>query len=379
MSDRVRVAVVTAPVAHYRVDFYRRLARLSDLQVTIFAQESLPQTNIKFANEELACSVNEVPFYSLTRPRIFWQKLPFRHLCQQFDVVVIYGNPRFLSSLLLGTLLRFIGKPVIIWGQMHTAGAGRLPEMLRLAWWRLFKSILVYTEDEARSLRNKWKGKAVNSINNGLNLAAIDDAVSAWPSERLARWKRCQGIEDRRLILSVARIVAKNRFDLMIAALPELLSHFPDLLWIVIGDGPQRAQWWSQARAANVCHHMKWIGETYSERDLAPWFLSSEVLVHPGAIGLSMFHAFAYSLPVITHGNAKNQMPEFSALKDGLNSLTFIEGDVRSLNRCLRTLIGNSRLRHRLGENARGIVAHHYNTEIMAERFADAVRLAAAI
>ena len=114
----------------------------------------------------------------------------------------------------------------------------------------------------------------------------------------------------------------------------------------------------------------------YEEERLAPWFLTSELFVYPGAIGLSLLHAFGYGLPVITHDNLHHQMPEIAALESGRNGLLYREGDAADLARQIRRAGTDESWRRLLAHEARRTVAEVYTLDAMVARFVAAVRCA---
>jgi glycosyltransferase involved in cell wall biosynthesis len=249
---------------------------------------------------------------------------------------------------------------------------------VRLAWWRTFDHLLVYTDAEADSLHARGFTQDVTGLNNGLDQRAVERAAGAWPAARLDAWQQEQGIAGHTPILSVARLAAKNRFDLVVRALPALIGHFPGLLWCVVGGGAEEANLRALAASLGVGDHIRWVGPEYAEERLAPWFLSSHFLVFPGSIGLSLLHAFGYGLPVVTHANAANQGPEFAALAHGINGLTFPEGNLATLTDCMALLLSQPEAAQQMGRNGLEVARTRYNVDVMVERFSAALRRALA-
>jgi glycosyltransferase involved in cell wall biosynthesis len=246
---------------------------------------------------------------------------------------------------------------------------------LRLRWWRVFDYILVYTDEEARFLSKSGFGnKTVVGINNGLDQTKIEAVKSYWGPDQLPEWQQQQGITEQTILLSSARLESKNRFDLVIQALPGLIQQFPNLLWCVIGDGRLRYNLEELAAEMGVNDHIRWLGAMYDEEMVAPWFLSSQLLIHPGAIGLTLLHAFGYGLPVVTHNNLKNQMPEIVAFEEGINGLLFEEANVDSLCQQIERLLTDESARQQFGENALQVARTSYNSQVMTERFVQIVK-----
>ena len=365
----LRVAVVTNLIPGYRRDLYRRLVADPRLDLHVFCQHSVPGLNLVTANGQFPGNVSEVPFWSLERDRLGWQWLPLRRLLA-FHVIFIQGNPRILSNVALSFLLKGLGKSVVIWGQAHTGGGARVTEHLRLLWWRAFPRLFVYNDFEVAYLQSRgFSGHRIVGMNNGLDQEEIERAASAWGPSALMHWQRTQGLAGRPIVLSVARLDRKNRFDLFLEALPELLTVIPELLWCVIGDGPERDSLERRTRELGLIGGVRWLGAIYREDELAPWFLTARCLVHPGAIGLSLLHAFGYGLPVVTHNRLEGHMPEIHALIDGRNGLLYRDGDRRDLIEKVKTLVGRKPDGFDFGAEAKSTARERFNTRIMAERF----------
>ena len=376
VNEVKRVAIITNVIANYREDFYRRILADQSMAITVFCQDAITGMNLKTVHEKFAKNVKLIKSIGLAKEKIAWQFLPFLDLYKNHDILFFYGNPRVLSNVIYSVLFKMLGKKVIIWGQAHTAGANPIMEKIRLAWWRFFDYLFLYTDKEIEYLQNKgFKAQKMLGMNNGLNQDEIDHAKAQWPAERLAEWKKQQGIEKNTLLLSCARLEPKNQFELMIPALAKLCETNPKILWCVIGQGQQEAALRNAVNQAGLDDHVLWLGAIYDENELAPWFISSTLLIHPGAIGLRLLHAFGYALPVITHNDMANQMPEMAAFEDDINGVLFVNKDASSLFQTIHQQLSDEYKRQQLSQAAYQTAKKRFNTTIMAHRFLDMAML----
>lgn len=368
--NKIRVAVITNVIPNYREDFFRRVFADDVTETTVFCQETIPGMNLEIVNGKFPNNVVEVRHWGLAKEKLSWQRLPVRRLWTKYDVCVFIGNPRVISTVLWATIFHLLRKPVVIWGQVHTAGAAGITTGIRLRWWRLFDYFFVYTDAEVAELKGHgFNEKTIVAMNNGLDQRVIEDAKSPWSSARLADWKQEKGLVDKVVLLSCSRLEPKNRLDLVIRALPELKSMYPNIVWCVVGDGVAKDELQTLGEQLGVTSEIRWIGALYDETQLAPWFLSANLFVHPGAIGLSLLHAFGYGVPVVTHNTRIHHMPEISALVDGENGKMFREGDAGDFTAVVKGLIDDREKREQLGCNALSCARERFNTAIMAQRF----------
>ena len=110
--------------------------------------------------------------------------------------------------------------------------------------------------------------------------------------------------------------------------------------------------------------------------ELAPWFLSANLFVYPGAIGLSILHAFSYGLPVVTHANAANQMPEFEAMEDGKTGLVFKENDISDMVDKIVYLLDNKDKLAGMGQYAQELAFERYSMDNMINNYCAAIEAA---
>jgi glycosyltransferase involved in cell wall biosynthesis len=242
----------------------------------------------------------------------------------------------------------------------------------------MFKHIFLYTDDEVRRLRKSGFAKHVlTGMNNGLDQKQIDQAIAAWDGGRLDAWRAAHDLRDRTVLLSCTRLDPKNKFDLLLHALPAIARDIPNVTWCIVGGGPERERLAAAARDAGLADRVRFVGELYDENELAPWFLSSEILVHPGAIGLTLLHAFGYGLPVVTHGSAERHGPEFGAFEENLAGRTFREDDSGSLAETITALLQDAPARSAMKRHVQDLARQHYNVDVMVERFVQSAKIAA--
>jgi glycosyltransferase involved in cell wall biosynthesis len=130
-------------------------------------------------------------------------------------------------------------------------------------------------------------------------------------------------------VACTTRLIALRRLDLLIDALALLAGRGVRANLLLVGDGPERARLEAHARARGVRTHFE--GACYDEGRIAELVMASNVVVAPGKVGLTAMHAMAYGVPVVTHGDADDQMPEWEAVVPGSTGSLFAKGDVESL------------------------------------------------
>lgn len=260
------------------------------------------------------------------------------------DVLVYNSNPRFISNRALVNQAKKRGMRLIAWNHANSSTSSGIKSWLRK---KITASkaddLLLYTSDEVTPmLEEGWERENLYYLNNTINEKEIFECLTSFSNEesvksakksaRILAFKKEHSLEDKKVFLFCGRLTEKSELNLLIEALGKCTAkERDDLLFIIIGDGQQLGAYKQQAEDCGLTKNFLWLGSIYEEVKLAPWFLSADYFIYPGAIGLSVNHAMSYGLPVITHNNRQKQMPEFSYIKDGANGLLYEYQSIESL------------------------------------------------
>jgi glycosyltransferase involved in cell wall biosynthesis len=373
--------IISQPVIpHYRVPLFAGLAVQPDIKLQVLASPEFPHS---------PRSVSALPDWAHTSHRclsladqLFWQsgfQLPPG--CGPGDVLVVPGNPRILSNLRLLWQARRLGMGVVWWGHWWSPTSVRWQAKLREWLARRADVVLVYTEEERRMIQQRGEpGAHIMAAGNALSTDEVDRQLQRWDQPAITRFREQAAIGER-LLLFCGRLRARPPTELHLAlhALRELRTFDASYGLAVIGSGDDGERLRRIAAELGVADGVRWLGELYDEAALAPWFLSARCLVYPGAIGLTVLHAFAYGLPVVTHADRRLHSPEFSALTDGRNGLLFAPGDTADLCAKVRLVCEQPELRAQLSAGAFRTVRTDYSISAMIERCHAAVGVASRI
>lgn len=364
-----KIAVITNIIPEYRRGFIESLSSFSKLPPIFFCQSKLQGVNHNVILEsEFPGLIKHVKYLSLGNNKLTWQFIPFFHLLVNFDVFIFTGNPRVLSSVALSVIARLLGKKIIVWGHVRSAGSNGFSRRLRLYWWSIFHTALTYTEQEVLELKVLgYQGKII-SINNGVDYHSIIKNFSAIgltvnPVKRLGACK----------IITCCRLIEKNKIGELINALADVVTEYEGLSCDIVGDGPLYPFLTKKVKQLGLDNIITFHGAVYDESQLAHLFNSSSFMVHPGAIGLSAMHSLCYSVPIVTHDNPEEHMPEFSVLCDSENSIIY--SSKTCLKDVLRKILSIDQTKYiQLVSNSSKIVKERYNSRIMAQRFMESTK-----
>jgi len=182
------------------------------------------------------------------------------------------------------------------------------------------------------------------------------------------------GTRDRgRIILTVGGLVARKGHDMVIRALPRLRQTVPDVMYLIVGDGPYRTQLETLAVALGVQDHVIFVGKVPGEY-LPDIYALSDVFVMPSreqlnvcdveGFGIVFLEANACGKPVV--GGRSGGIPD--AIIDGVTGLLVNPHDPEDIANALARLLTDGDLAVRIGRQGRLRVASDFNWARLGRR-----------
>ncbi len=196
---------------------------------------------------------------------------------------------------------------------------------------------------------------------------ALDPEFEVIPANAPPR-KLPHGYPEGRVILTVGRWVATERYkgmDTLITALPRLLTRWPELQLLAVGDGDDRAWLEDLAEQNGVNLHVHFLsGLSFAE--LSACYETCEMFALPSraeGFGLVYLEAMAYGKPVI--GGAHGGAPE--VIEDGVTGFLVPHGDAVQLATSIETLLSDPALAQKMGGRGRQRVEREFRFSVFAK------------
>ena len=172
------------------------------------------------------------------------------------------------------------------------------------------------------------------------------------------------------VLLTVARLVRRKGIADVLDALPPLVRALPGLVYVVVGDGPERRALLARAERLGIAANVRFVG-AQAEAALAAWYAAADVFVMTPrtlppdveGFGLVYLEAGAAGLPVV----ATRSGGVSDVVVDDETGLLVAEGDIPALTDALRRLLTRPDLRAQLGAAGRA-QAHRLTWDATADR-----------
>ena len=204
-------------------------------------------------------------------------------------------------------------------------------------------------------------------------VAALDlgtDPVHFNPSRDTGALRRRWGVGDAPIMLTVARLVPHKGQDMGIRALATLARDFPQLRYIMVGEGHDELRLRELARELGVSDKVGFVGPMRDD-ELPEAYATSTIYLGASRVdreinvegfGISFLEAGASGVPSIAGDSGGVR----SAVRDGETGIVVSPTDVDAIADAIRSLLVNAERRKQMGRAARHAVETHYNWERVA-------------
>ncbi|MCL2700457.1 MAG: glycosyltransferase family 4 protein [Phycisphaerae bacterium] len=373
---------------HYRLGLYELLYNSPKFDYSFFVGQKGGEKK-----EETLHLPDETPFPVQYRRMWSFQPLKKKNpmyfqpgeiaaaLGRKYNVLILNADYHVVSYLLASILGRLCGKKIIHWG--HAVPRKGPEKEGSFRWWfrklanRLAHAFLLYGNREYNLYAERGVDmKRYFPVNNALDTRPVQALIDALSPQELETFQKEKGLFGRRVLIYTGRLIKEKQVDLGVAAMPRILAKIPNATLLLIGDGPEMDNLKAQARQLQVEDAVIFAGGVYDDATLTKYYLSSEVAVSPGYIGLMINHAFMYGLPALTHDNYWIHAPEVIMLQPGETGAFFKENNAEDLADKAIELLGNPEKLAKMRDNCRRLIATEYNERYMADRFDKAVEYA---
>lgn len=169
-----------------------------------------------------------------------------------------------------------------------------------------------------------------------------------------------------RLLLSVSRLITTKGVDLNLYALKKIIAKYDNLLYLIIGDGPDHQELECLVNDLGLEGHVKFIGQQPHNR-VMEYMSICEIFTMPSwqeTFGLVYVEAMAQGKPII---GCQGQGVD-GIVKDGETGILVKPKDVDSLVKALDFLLSHPSEAQDIGKRARDLVLKNYTWEKNAKK-----------
>lgn len=278
------------------------------------------------------------------------------------------------ADTLAGLAARLARVPALVTtvtGAYHLpVGLKGLPKLLRLAksrtfrlTYRLFDRVLACSQYVADDLRTrpglKVPVQKIQVVPNAVDPERVHRAARAASPDVDTRW-----VQGSPVVATVANFHPIKGHATLVRAMPRIAARFPDVRFVLAGDGPTREEIERQVEAAGLAPRVAFAGRV-------PWgpalMAAADVVVVPSfseGLPLTVLEALVLGRPVVA--SRAGGIPE--ALADGEAGWLVPAGDAAALAHAVVEAVTQAAEAHRRAARGVAIVRERFSTAVVVPR-----------
>lgn len=186
------------------------------------------------------------------------------------------------------------------------------------------------------------------------------------PGEARMRPEIQRALKGKQFILTVGRLVERKGQDIVIKALARVREYVPNLVYVIVGDGPDRKRLQMLTQEHELNDMVLFVGRVPDE-ELVHYYRGCDVFIMPSRAdeargdveGLPQVYLQANACGRPAVGGRSGGVEE--AILDGVTGLVVDPTDVEEVTRALVLLLKDREYATRLGQNGRARVEREMN------------------
>jgi phosphatidylinositol alpha-1,6-mannosyltransferase len=200
------------------------------------------------------------------------------------------------------------------------------------------------------------------------------------PQATAAQLRQSLGITNKKVIVSVGRLVHRKGQDILISALPEILQHHPDAHILMVGEGPYRSELEKLVSKLAVEESITFIGRV-QYADLPRYISTGDIFAMPSrsrlagleveGLGIVYLEASACGLPVIA--GKSGGAPD--AVIEGETGITVDGKSSKDVAKALITLLDDPIKAKAMGMRGREWIDSNWRWDIWAAKFTELLKV----
>ena len=287
-------------------------------------------------------------------------------LCLREGIEVLQASRTFPEGIMAWMLKQVWGIPYLV----YTYGLDFL-EPMRNDWGQLYGRRILTSAAHLISCSH-FTGEQllqfgvaphkITPINPGVDLHRFRPGTA----DEIERTEQRLGLHNKRIILTVGRLVTRKGHDKVIESLPLVLQEVPTAVYLIVGDGPIRNELARLVQAHGLEEHVVFAGRVM-EQDLPTYYQIADLLVMPSreiegdveGFGIVFIEASACKVPVV--GGASGGIED--AIVHGETGFLVDPLSVDEIAQAIITLLKDDDLAQAMGKAGRARAERDFSWE----------------
>ena len=212
------------------------------------------------------------------------------------------------------------------------------------------------------------------SIDSMVKIAPGIDTFHFSPQADATQRRTELGLESKKIIISVGRLVHRKGQDKLIQAFPTIVREIPSAHLLIVGEGPYRAHLEKLVEKLSLKANVTFVGRIFYN-DLPSYLSASDVFVMPSrsrffgleveGLGIVYLEASACAIPVVA--GVSGGAPD--AVQEGITGLCVDGTNIGQIAEAVIHICSDSKRATKMGLAGRNWVIEQWQWEIWSKQF----------
>lgn len=233
----------------------------------------------------------------------------------------------------------------------------RLAEIIYFSKVRYYITVSNWMKQQLQKQYPKMNHSSISVIHNSVDTKLFS------PSAKRNRL-------ERDLVLITGRLTATKGIRYLVEAVPKILEEYPEASFVCIGPGNSMPYKRRLKKMGIPENKFAFLGYLKERSELIKYYRASSVFLVPSLyenLPIRMLEAMACGVPVV----ASNICAISEAIDNGVNGILIPPGSVNELANAVCSLLSDSNLRRKMGDNARKTTLEKFDWSVNAIRTAE--------
>lgn len=172
--------------------------------------------------------------------------------------------------------------------------------------------------------------------------------------------------EETDFIICTAVVMSEQKgLKYLVEASETIISKYPNIKFLLIGDGPLRTELENQVRTTRLEDNFYFPGY---KKDIPNYLKVADIFIMPSlweGFSIALLEATALELPIITTDVGGNS----EIVRNGINGLLVPSKDPEALSSAISKLYQDKKLREKFAKNGRELFYDHFTVSKMVENY----------
>jgi glycosyltransferase involved in cell wall biosynthesis len=224
---------------------------------------------------------------------------------------------------------------------------------------RRFDRIIAVSDDIRRQRSACPESAKIVTIHNAVDMSRVI------PSRPAGAVRKDLGIGDSQPVIgAIGRMVPIKGFDRFLLAARVIASRRPDVVFLLVGDGPKQSEYEQLAKSLGLEHQVRFLGFRDDIWDIVNCLDLFVMTSHHEGIPLILLEAMALKRPVVAM--SVGGIPE--VVEHDVSGILVRPGDNESVANACLDLIAQTDRALKIGEGARRRVEKEFSIEVHCKR-----------